>query len=400
MDMDKKYLLEDSEIFNPQAKVIANLDTALEFLEKGNASPILIEVDPSNACNHGCSFCLSSHIHFSEFKHLPTFNRSSMDRTALLSLCEDLIDMDVKAINWTGGGEPTLNPHLGDAIKLVGECSRIKMGMFTNGTLLDKYNLMELIAEHLTWVRFSIDSGTSETYNEVRKTPVNRGWEKMIENLKGLVDIKKAKGSPLTIGAGFVISPENFHEIVEFAKVFEDIEVDYCQYKPEIVNRERENGEQRTVEFWEESVESRLFEAKSVLGDKFQLNSYKLFDLTNNPGSYGRTYKKCLGSQIQPCVGADGLVYVCSNHRGYRQYSYGSIYEKRFAEIWQDLKVRNAVMHQINDVEKFCHCTKLCKPHESNKMMWHIHENRDNKEEIDRLKRLRTQLTKKIDHNL
>ena len=46
--------------------------------------------------------------------------------------------MGVKAINWTGGGEPTLNPHLGDAISLVGEKSKIKMGMFTNGTLLDK----------------------------------------------------------------------------------------------------------------------------------------------------------------------------------------------------------------------------------------------------------------------
>ena len=104
MEMDEKELLEGSEIFNPQAKVIANLDTALEYLEKGNTSPILIEIDPSNACNHGCSFCLSSHIHFSKYKHLPTFNRSSLDKTVLLELCEDLINMGVKAINWTGGG--------------------------------------------------------------------------------------------------------------------------------------------------------------------------------------------------------------------------------------------------------------------------------------------------------
>ena len=272
------------------------------------------------------------------------------------------------------------------------------MGMFTNGTLLDKNNLMELITEHLTWVRFSVDSGSAGTYNDVRKTPVNHGWDRMIENLKVLVKVKKEKRSPLTIGVGFVISPENYQEIVEFAEVFGDIDIDYCQYKPEIVNRERVNGQLRTVEFWEKSVVSRLQEAKTILGHKFQVNAYKLFDLQNDTDSYGRNYRKCLGSQIQPCVGADGSVYVCSNHRGYKQYSYGSIYERRFIEIWRDLKVRNAVMHQINDVEKFCNCTKLCKPHESNKMMWHIYENHHNKKEIDRLKRLRDVYSTSLEH--
>ena len=42
-------------------------------------------------------------------------------------------------------------------------------------------------------------------------------------------------------------------------------------------------------------------------------------------------------------------------------------------------------MHQIEDVAKFSCCTQLCKPHESNKMMWHIHENIDNAKELERL---------------
>ena len=29
-------------------------------------------------------------------------------------------------------------------------------------------------------------------------------------------------------------------------------------------------------------------------------------------------------------------------------------------------------MHQIEGVEKFSNCTKLCKPHESNKAIWEI----------------------------
>ena len=67
-------------------------------------------------------------------------------------------------------------------------------------------------------------------------------------------------------------------------------------------------------------------------------NGYKLSDLQHDPSILGRTYKKCLGSQIQPCVGADGEVYVCCNHRGYKEYSYGNLNEKSFKDIWNDIE--------------------------------------------------------------
>ena len=130
-----------SDIFNPQAKVIANLDRALEYFRAGNTSPVQVEIDPSNVCNHSCNFCLSAHIHFEESRGLETFNRSTMSKDMLISLCQEMIDMKVRAINWTGGGEPTINPALKDAIEFIGKNSDIKMGMFTNGTLLTRFDL-------------------------------------------------------------------------------------------------------------------------------------------------------------------------------------------------------------------------------------------------------------------
>ena len=63
-------------IFEPGAKVIANYDRVDELLGGGNPPPVLVEVDPSNACNHGCIFCSSSYIHFSKYKNLDTFDKS------------------------------------------------------------------------------------------------------------------------------------------------------------------------------------------------------------------------------------------------------------------------------------------------------------------------------------
>ena len=52
-----------SEIFNPQNKILCHLHKIEEYFKGKNPSPITIEIDPSNACNHSCPFCISGHLH-------------------------------------------------------------------------------------------------------------------------------------------------------------------------------------------------------------------------------------------------------------------------------------------------------------------------------------------------
>ena len=384
-------------MFDPRNKIFANADRVFDFLKGKNPAPILVEIDPSNACNHGCYFCISSYIHLPESKHLETYNKSIMKREILMKTCESFVNMGVRAVNWTGGGEPTVNPHLKEAIEYLGKNS-IKMGMFTNGTLFDKFNLFDTLVDNMTWVRISIDAGTPETYNTVRRTKENQDWDKMISNLEKLIECNNKKNKKIDIGVGFVVTPDTYKEIVDFAKVFSKYDITYCQYKPEIVNREREEGIQREQDFWINKVNPLLDEAKLILGDKFQINGYKFEDLINDPEAYGRRYSKCLGSQVQPCVGADGNVYVCTNHRGYKQYSYGNLYEKNFQDIWNDILKRQEVMNTIENVECFSNCTKLCKPHESNKTVWEMYNNLNNEDYIINILKLQENLSKTIKH--
>ena len=365
-----------NNIFDPQKKVIANADRVMEFIETGNTAPVLVEFDPSNSCNHGCFFCLSGHIHLPESKGLPTFNRNMLSRNLMMRTCEELVAMEVRAVNWTGGGEPTANPALKECIEYLGN-NGVKMGMFTNGTLLHTFDLFDTLINNMTWVRISIDAGDAETYNTVRRTIKGKNdWDIMktnVEELLGRRFLHYKGDKAMDIGVGFVVTPDTCKGIVLFAEEFKNIPVDYCQYKPEIVNAEREGGIQRQAEFWHKEVEPRLEEAKEILGDKFQINGYHFKDLEDDPELLGRTYKKCLGSQISPCIGADGNVYVCPNHRGHKQYSYGSLHDRTFTEIWNDIEKRQEVMNQIDNVEKFANCTQLCKPHESNKAIYTIY---------------------------
>ena len=364
-----------SNIFNPAQKIYANLDRVIQHLDTGFAPPVLVEVDPSNACNQACDFCLSSYIHFDKAKGSETFSRAFLSKDWLNSLCDDFISLGVRSVNWTGGGEPTLNKQLGPAIERLGS-SQIAMGMFTNGTLMIKHNLIDTVVKWLDWVRISVDCGRPETYDRIRGIRDRSHWDLMIDNVNALISQKNRSESPIDIGIGFVITPSNYTEICDFARVFATLDVTYCQFKPEVIIREI-GGIQRSEDFWKEKVIPELHEARAILQDRFHCNEYKLNDLIFDPINLGRDYKKCLGSQLQPCVGADGHVYVCTNHRGWKQYSYGWLGERTFAEIWADLGKRSQIMDKIESTERFANCTQLCKPHESNKAMWNVLQRRN-----------------------
>ena len=170
----------------------------------------MIEIDPSNACNHSCPFCISGHIHFSKFKGTEFFNRAIMGEKNLMNLSKEIVKMDIQAINWTGGGEPTMNPHLKKAIKFIRENSKIKMGMFSNGTMLKKFDMFEELVKSLTWIRISLDAGNEESYNKLRVTNKNNDFKTVIENINKLIKVKKKTNSNMCIGVGFVVTKDNY----------------------------------------------------------------------------------------------------------------------------------------------------------------------------------------------
>jgi cyclic pyranopterin phosphate synthase len=381
-----------SKIFNPQSKVLYHLDTVLDYFDGKNVDPITMEIDPSNACNHSCPFCISGHIHLKKFKGTEFFNRQMMDEETLLNLVQDLSKTKIKSIAFTGGGEPTMNPALKEAIIYLKKNSNIQIGMYSNGSMMQRFDLFETIVESLEWIRVSIDAGNKKSYDDLRVTNSTNNFDVVLSNIKKLIQKKKELKSNIIIGVGFVVTQDNYKEVIDFANLFKNIDIDYCQFKPEIIQIER-NGtqdnkkQQISSEFWAYKIIDLLNEASQILGKKFESNAYKIEDLIIDQENYGRGYKECIGSQFQPCIGADGHVYVCTNHRGHKKYSYGNLYEESFEKIWGNIKRRKKIMNIINKKEKFCNCTQLCKPHESNKMLWSIKNNLDNKVAIKDLKK-------------
>ena len=121
------------------------------------------------------------------------------------------------------------------------------------------------------------------SYNKLRVTNKNNDFKTVIENINQLIKVKKTN-SNMCIGVGFVVTKDNYQEVLEFSDIFKNLDVDYCQFKPEIIQIEREGSMDRSKEqissnFWLHEVVDVLEKARSTLGNKFECNAYKLEDL-------------------------------------------------------------------------------------------------------------------------
>jgi len=67
--------------------------------------------------------------------------KDRLPREKMLEIVDDLAEMGVQAVTFSGGGEPLIYPYIAEAVNRLG-CSRIKVATLTNGS-----HLHENIAE-------------------------------------------------------------------------------------------------------------------------------------------------------------------------------------------------------------------------------------------------------------
>ena len=172
--------------------------------------PTTISIDPSDVCNLACSFCNSR---YERSKNSNVLSGDMMSRLGydLEGFCE--------SVCIGGGGEPLTNRNIAWLIEGL-DNSKIKIGMVSNGTILDRADLGQL-----TWLGVSVNAGKDSTYNNITG---RNYFNQVIKNIKTLNE--NTQGTRLqTPGQGhgvsykYLLTPENVDELYEAAKIAKDI---------------------------------------------------------------------------------------------------------------------------------------------------------------------------------
>ncbi len=303
-------------------KLLLHPEKLKSFLEDKITSPIYIRIKPTNKCNHNCEFCSYNPV-TGDLAVRDELNRTDeIPREKMLEILDDLKDIGVKAITYSGGGEPLIYPHISEIMQKTLDCG-INLSIITNGQELNGKKA-ELLS-HANWVRISSDASDAESFSKIRKVPKDYFY-KLASNIENFAKIKNPK---CELGINFVVHKNNSNQVYRSVEHFKDLGCNHVKITPMWISNFREYHESISESVLEQTVKAR---------EDFQDENFNVYDTYKGDFSgtsvSERNYNRCYIMQTVPVIAANRKVYFCHDKAYASDGILGSIKDKSFKDLW------------------------------------------------------------------
>lgn len=297
---------------------IAWFPEKLESFKTGNATaPIFVRIKPTNRCNHDCPTCIYEPSFIGMHSSMSRENELSEEK--LFEVLGDLREMQVKAVLWSGGGEPLMHPNISDAFKKTREYG-IQQALVTNGQKL-KDKIVDEVAT-FDWIRVSFDYYDKDSFAKVRKAS-EMGFDRVLDNSKVFA---KRKNPNCDFGSNFIVSKENYMHMFDMASMLKDIGFENIRFCPLWIT-----DLQAYHSGIKDSVLGEINRCREYLED----DNFKVYDSYNtNPSFQYSSCNRCYVMQTVPVIAADCNVYACHNKAYDKKGLIGSIEDKSLQKLW------------------------------------------------------------------
>lgn len=320
-----------SELVSPfvQTKVLLHQEKLQQIDHDKLLMPVTCEIDLTDGfCNNKCKHCFFGTNHKTD----PIF----IDTKVIKQIIKELYDNGCKAIEFTGGGEPTTHPDIYEILEYSISLG-LDVGLITNGLLLDK--IIE-IAKYLKFIRVSLDASCRETYNIVHGVDC---FEIVINNIKTVLKtIDRNK-----VGIGFLIVPDNISDIYQASVLAKCLGVRFIQYRPATLPYEVKQ------DIWSQAISEIKKSIEHNASDTLQIFDAGVKWIHVNEK---RRYNKCHTSVLVAVIKANGDMPLCVLKRNDSNSIIGNIYNGGFMKNW--FSERHSQLINNIDVN---HCPKPCK---------------------------------------
>lgn len=279
--------------------------------------------------------------------------KDRIPKAKLLELLDDFSVMGVKAVTYSGGGEPLIYPDIDEIMARTLELG-IHLSCITNGSRLTG-RTAELLG-NAKWVRVSMDYSSPKQLSQFRGTQGNEYWS-IMDNLR---EFAQSKQLNCDLYVNFIVHKDNHSELFEVANKLKCIGVQNVRFSPMWVAPGFHDYRAQI----EGSVMAQLSEIKGKLvSETFSVNS--TYDTDSPVHSTVRPYHRCLFAQVVPVVGADQRVYACRNKAYDSSGVIGSIADKSFKELWESEEARRA----LEEIDPSIHCKHQCAAEHKNRLI-------------------------------
>lgn len=335
---------------DPRSKLFYHADRLAAIKAGGRPAPVNVELDLTNVCSRGCSWCHFAYTH----TRGPLKGKQAKPENAILGghimdmdlacrITGELYEVGVKSVTWTGGGEPTLHPQFDDIIWHTYRVG-LEQGIYTHGGHIDSTRA-ELLKHLFTWVYISLDECDRESYKK------SKGVDGYLPVIEGIQRLTQAEGKA-TIGLGFLLHVTNADRVDDMVTLGKSLGVDYVQFRPIIHYDQSAPNQQIDDVFW---VNRAINNLRKYAGDKHVIADTSRFEMYRDWRSHG--YKTCYWSAMQTVITPNGKVWRCANKREHADALLGDLTVESFGDIW----ARAGGPCQVDDK-----CRVMCRGHISN----------------------------------
>lgn len=301
-------------------KILKHLNRIKASL-KGNICPVFLQLDLTNKCNFNCGHCSSQ-----MYEDYNEYSEAEQEVGRILELLDEAKELGVKAVEITGGGEPTLYSSFVKVMEKIRE--NFEFSVVTNGSTLMRKEIMESMIG-ASWIRLSLDASSSQMHSNVHG--LNRKSHIFSNIVKAATTFKKM--SPRTIlGYSFIVMNNNFKEIIKATRIarrssFDNIRFS-AYYSP--------NGS--TIE--EKNIVS-ILDSLNDAEEFWTTETFKVFTFAERIRDIYKEKKTkfCYYSCLVGVISATGIVYPCCAMKNMPEHRIGDIYESSLSDIYRKQKI-------------------------------------------------------------
>lgn len=334
-------------------KIGWHLDRVQAWERGERIAPITIDMALTRACNYVCGFC---------YAMLQENDRDVITTDAMYRFLDDCAEVGVRGISFVSDGESTLSPAFVPAVRRGAELG-LSMASGTNAFIFNRRKLEEVLP-HLTYLRVNFSAGTRDRYAEIMG--VKPEWfDRVCQNIRDMVDIKRRDNLPVTIGMQMVLMPQDADQILPLARLGKELRPDYLVIKH---CSDDEDGSLGVDYDAYEALYGLLHQAESLSDDEYKV----VVKWSKIQANGKRSYQRCYGPPFMLQISGSGLVAPCGMlfNEQYKRYHIGNIVQERFKDMLRSDRYWEVMNHLASpnfNAQKMC--GTLCLQHKVNEVL-------------------------------
>lgn len=184
---------------------------------RASASPIVVEVEPTTACNLACAFCPRGSL------RRPEGRLSEGDFLSILSNLGDPSDKGM--LLFSGFGEPLQHESLALFVR-HGKQAGWFCGITTNGTRLSEPSAEGLVFAGLDVLQVSLHAVTDAIYRRVVK---GGAFDEVVNRVQRILPVCENR---ILLALNFTVTPWNREEILDFASYWRERGISHINFSP------------------------------------------------------------------------------------------------------------------------------------------------------------------------